>query len=79
MIDGVEHRTFLPDDDALFFARKYPPFVRGDGVRGLRELLLPPMLARCARAAFRRSRPVANDPSLDTVLASGERRIFLGG
>ena len=39
VIEGVEHRIFLLDDDALFCARKHPPFVRGDGVHTLRELL----------------------------------------
>jgi nucleotide-binding universal stress UspA family protein len=77
IVDGVEHRIFLLDDDALFFARKYPPFVRGDGVRGLRELL-------AAHNSALRSRglspvpPGGDDPSLDTVLASGERRDIPG-
>src|SRR4029079_17359103 len=39
IVEGTEYRIFLLDDDALFCARKHPPFVRGDGVRTLRELL----------------------------------------
>ena len=38
IVEGIEYRIFLLDDDALYCARKYPPFVRGDGVRTLREL-----------------------------------------
>jgi len=39
IVDGIEYRIFLADDDALYCARKRPPFVTGDGVRSLRELL----------------------------------------
>ena len=39
IVEGVEYRIFLLDDDALFCARKYPPFVSGDGVHTVRELL----------------------------------------
>ena len=42
IVDGTEYRIFLLDDDALFCARKQPPFVSGDGVRTLRELLASP-------------------------------------
>ena len=38
IVEGIEYRIFLLDDDALYCARKYPPFVRGDGVHTLREL-----------------------------------------
>ena len=39
IVEGVEYRVFLLDDDALFCARKYLPFVSGDGVHTVRELL----------------------------------------
>ena len=42
IVDGVEHRIFLLDDDALFFARKYPPFVRGDGVHTAARIIRRP-------------------------------------
>ncbi len=61
IVEGAEYRIFLLDDDALFCARKHPPFVRGDGVRTLRELLSP-ITTRFARAAFRRSRPATAIP-----------------
>jgi len=77
IVDGIEYRIFLLDDDALFCARKHPPFVLGDGVRNLRELLSIHNDGLCARGLS----PVAlgdNDPSLDTVLAMGEQRDIPG-
>jgi len=72
IVEGIEYRIFLLDDDALFCARKHPPFVLGDGVRNLRELLSAHNDALRARGLS----PVSlgdGDPSLDTVLAKGER------
>jgi glutathione synthase/RimK-type ligase-like ATP-grasp enzyme len=77
IVDGIEYRIFLLDDDALFCARKHPPFVRGDGVRTLRELLATHNDALRARGLS----PVApgdGDPALDVVLAAGERRDIPG-
>jgi hypothetical protein len=77
IIDGVEYRIFLLDDDALFCARKHPPFVRGDGVHTLRELLSVHNDALRARGLS----PVApgdGDPSLDAVSAKGEQRDIPG-
>ena len=39
IVEGIEYRVFLLDDDALYCARKYPPSVTGDGVHTVRELL----------------------------------------
>ena len=39
IVEAIEYRIFLLDDDVLYCARKYPPFVLGDGVRTIRELL----------------------------------------
>ena len=33
IVSGVEYRVFLLDDEVVYCARKYPPFVEGDGVR----------------------------------------------
>src|SRR4051812_5866849 len=70
IVDGVEYRIFLAGDDALYCARKRPPFVTGDGVRSLRVLLAAhnDALRACGLS------PVAldDDPSLATVLANGE-------
>jgi len=36
---GTEYRVFLLDDEIIYTARKYPPFVSGDGARPIRDLL----------------------------------------
>ena len=77
IVEGVEFRIFLLDDDALYCARKYPPFVRGDGVHTLRELFAAHNDALRARGLS----PVSSgdsDPSPDAVLAKGERRDIPG-
>ena len=77
IVEGVEFRIFLLDDDSLYCARKYPPFVRGDGVHTLRELFAAHNDALRARGLS----PVSSgdsDPSLDAVLPKGERRDIPG-
>lgn len=72
IVEGTEYRVFLLDDEALFCARKYPPFVRGDGVHTLRELFAAhndDLRARGLSPASAGER----DPSLDAVLPQGER------
>lgn len=77
VVSGIEFRIFLLDDEILYSARKYPPFVLGDGVSSLRDLL-------AAHNAALRSRglsPVATgdrDRSLDAVLPRGERLDIAG-
>ena len=77
IVEGIEYRIFLLDDDALFGARKYPPFVRGDGVQTLRELLTAHNDALRARGLSPAS-PADHDSTLDIVLAKGERRDIPG-
>jgi hypothetical protein len=77
IIEGIEYRVFLLDDDALYCARKYPPFVSGDGVHTIRELLAAHNDALRARGLSPASVP-AHEPSLDAVLANGERRDIPG-
>jgi glutathione synthase/RimK-type ligase-like ATP-grasp enzyme len=77
IIEGVEYRIFLLDDDALYCARKYPAFVRGDGVHTLRELLSAHNDALRARGLSPVS-PGDRDPTLDAVLAQAERRDIPG-
>jgi hypothetical protein len=76
IVEGTEYRVFLLDDDALYCARKYPPSVTGDGVHSFRELLATHNDALRARGLSPASMP--EDPSLDTVLAKGERRDIPG-
>jgi D-alanine-D-alanine ligase-like ATP-grasp enzyme len=76
IVAGIEHRVFLLDEEVVYAARKHPPFVIGDGVSSLRDLL-------CAHNNALRSRglsPVAveGDASLEIVPAKGERREIPG-
>jgi hypothetical protein len=72
IVEGIEYRVFLLDDDPLFCARKYPPFVSGDGVHTVRELLTAHNDTLRARGLSPASMP-EGDPSLDAVPAEGER------
>jgi hypothetical protein len=76
IVEGIEYRVFLLDDDALYCARKYPPSVTGDGVHSLRELLATHNDGLRARGLSPASMP--EDPSLDAVPAKGERRDIPG-
>jgi glutathione synthase/RimK-type ligase-like ATP-grasp enzyme len=75
IFSGTERRVFLLDDEAVYSARKYPPFVVGDGVHALGELLMAHNEALQARGL---SLAVAHDASLQTVPAKGERREISG-
>ncbi|MBR1213631.1 hypothetical protein [Bradyrhizobium sp. JYMT SZCCT0180] len=77
IVEGVEFRIFLLGDDALYCARKYPPFVCGDGVHTLRELFAAHNDALRARGLSPASSG-DSDPSLDAVLPKGERRDIPG-
>jgi hypothetical protein len=77
IVDGIEYRIFLLDDDVLFCARKHPPFVLGDGVRNVRELLSLHNDTLRARG-LSPVPPDENDTSLDAVLAKGTQRDIPG-
>ena len=68
---GNEYRIFLLDDEVVYCARKYPPFVSGDGVRSIGELLIAHDEALRSRGLS----PVyaTPDAALDIVLPKGER------
>jgi hypothetical protein len=68
---GTEYRIFLLDDDVVYAACKYPPFIEGDGVRSIRDLLIAHDAALQARGLSPAS--AKRDTSLDTVLAKGEQ------
>ena len=68
---GTEYRLFLLDGEVVYAARKYPPFIEGDGVRSIRDLLVAHNAALQARGLSPAS--AKRDTSLDTVLARGER------
>jgi hypothetical protein len=71
IVSAIEYRVFLLDDEVLYTARKYPPFVQGDGARPIRDLLFAHNEALRSRGLS----PVAvgGDVSLDVVLPKGQR------
>jgi len=71
MVSGREYRVFLLDDEILYCARKYPPFVLGDGTRSIRELLAAHNETLRARGLS--AVAVDGDAALETVLPKGER------
>jgi D-alanine-D-alanine ligase-like ATP-grasp enzyme len=74
LVSGIEYRVFLLDDDVLYVARKYPPFVLGDGARSIRALLAAHDAALQSRGLSPASAAaVDHDRSLDEVLPKGER------
>lgn len=77
IVEGIEYRVFMLDDDVLYCARKYPPSVTGDGVRTLRELLSAHNEVLRTRGLSPASLP-CNDRSLDIVLIKGERHEIPG-
>jgi hypothetical protein len=74
VVSGLEYRIFILDDEVLYSARKYPPYLLGDGLHPIRDLLAAHNAALQARGLS----PAAvntetDDHSLDAVLAKGER------
>ena len=61
------------DDEVIYAARKYPPFVLGDGMRAIRDLLVAHDAALQSRGLSPASVTVDRDTSLDVVLPKGER------
>jgi D-alanine-D-alanine ligase-like ATP-grasp enzyme len=71
VVSGIEYRIFLLDDEMVYSARKYPPFVLGDGVRPIRDLLAAHNEA--LRSHGLSPAAVEADAALDIVLPKGER------
>jgi D-alanine-D-alanine ligase-like ATP-grasp enzyme len=71
VVSGLEYRIFLLDDEIVYSARKYPPFVPGDGSSSIHDLLIAHNEALRSRGLS----PVSVDrnTSLDVVLPKGER------
>lgn len=78
VVAGLEYRIFLLDGEVAYSVRKYPPFVSGDGVRTARDLLIAHNTALQARGLSPTAATTISVPSLDTVLAAGERREIFG-
>src|SRR6266481_1939855 len=71
VVSGIEYRIFLLDDEIVYSARKYPPFVLGDGSSSIRSLLIAHNEALRSRGLSPVS--VDRDVSLDVVLPKGKR------
>ncbi len=71
VITGNEYRVFVLDDEILYTARKYPPFVVGDGALTVRKLLAAHN--RDLRSRGLSQVAVADDKALNTVLPKGMR------
>jgi hypothetical protein len=76
VVCGTEYRIFLLDDEVVYSARKYPPFVLGDGTRTIRDLLAAHNEA--LRSHGLSPAAVAGDAAFDIVLPKGERREIPG-
>jgi hypothetical protein len=76
IVEGIEYRVFLLDDDVLYCARKYPPSVTGDGVRTLRDLLAVHNDGLRARGLSPAS--LSDDPSFEAIPPKGERHEIPG-
>jgi D-alanine-D-alanine ligase-like ATP-grasp enzyme len=73
IVSGIEYRVFLLDDDVVYAARKYPPFLPGDGVHSIRDLLIAHNETLQSRGLSPASAMPDCDTSLDAVLPKGER------
>jgi D-alanine-D-alanine ligase-like ATP-grasp enzyme len=73
VVSGLEYRVFLLDDEIAYSARKYPPFVLGDGISSIRDLLIAHNEALRSRGLSPVSVTADRNTSLDFVLPKGER------
>jgi D-alanine-D-alanine ligase-like ATP-grasp enzyme len=73
IVSGIECRIFLLDDEMVYFARKHPPFVVGDGISSIRDLLAAHNAALRSRGLSPVSAADGRDASLKAVLPRGER------
>jgi hypothetical protein len=72
IVEGIEYRIFLLDDEVLYCARKYPPSVTGDGVHTVGELLAAHNDALRSRGLSPASLPDRDLP-FRAIPAKGER------
>src|ERR1700682_6821317 len=73
IVSGLEYRVFLLDDEIVYSARKYPPFVVGDGSSSIHDLLIAHNDALRSRGLSPVSVTADRDTTLDVVLPKGER------
>ena len=70
---GLEFRVFLLDGEVLYSTRKYPPFVLGDGIGSIRDLLAAHNEALRSRGLSPAAAIEGHDTSRGTILPKGER------
>jgi hypothetical protein len=75
---GCEYRIFLLDDEIAYCVRKSPPFLLGDGVRSIRDLLIAHNAELRARGLSSIAVTAIEEFSLDDVLPAGKRRELPG-
>jgi hypothetical protein len=73
VVRGLEYRIFLLDDEMVYAAEKHPPFVTGDGVRSIRDLLTAHNEALRSRGLSPVSVTDEGTVPLDAILREGER------
>jgi D-alanine-D-alanine ligase-like ATP-grasp enzyme len=73
VVSGLEYRVFLLDEEIAYSARKYPPFVLGDGTSSIRDLVIAHNEALRSRGLSPVSVTADRHTSLDVVLPKGER------
>jgi hypothetical protein len=73
VVSSLEYRVFLLDGEVLYSARKYAPFVLGDGLGSIRDLLIAHSEALRSRGLSPAAAIEGRDASLDAVLRKGER------
>jgi D-alanine-D-alanine ligase-like ATP-grasp enzyme len=78
LVVGNEYRIFLLDDDIVYTARKSPPFVEGDGVHSIRDLLDAGNASLQSRGLSRAMLQDHSAEGLDNILPAGERRELPG-
>ena len=72
MVSGSEYRIFMLDDEVVYSARKFPPFLEGDGSRRLRDLLVAHNATLKSRGLSAIDPVTLADAALDIILAVGE-------
>jgi hypothetical protein len=73
IVSGLEYRIFLLDNEIVYCARKYPPFVWGDGISSTRDLLIAHNEALRSRGLSPVFVTADRNTALDAVLPKGER------
>jgi hypothetical protein len=77
VVTGNEFRIFLLDDDIVYVTQKHAPFIVGDGVRSISQLLAAHNAGLEARGVSALAHPVLPGAP-DTILAKGERCVLSG-